>query len=62
MKLGESVGLGLEYGVKYTCLDAANAGYVTCLHFNGTRAVNVKPDNGKDAIFEMLQNLSLIHI
>ena len=50
------VGLALDYCVKFTCLDAAQLGYVTCLHFNGTRAVNVKPENGKDAIYEMLQN------
>jgi len=52
----EVVGLALDYCVKFTCLDAAQLGYVTCLHFNGTRAVNVKPENGKDAIYEMLQN------
>ncbi|MBW3521559.1 bifunctional nicotinamidase/pyrazinamidase [Chryseobacterium sp. NKUCC03_KSP] len=55
IQLVEIVGLALDYCVKFTCLDAANLGYITCLHFNGTRAVNVKPDNGKDAIFEMLQ-------
>ena len=56
IQLLEVVGLALDYCVKFTCLDAAQLGYVTCLHFNGTRAVNVKPENGKDAIYEMLQN------
>lgn len=56
IQLLEVVGLALDYCVKFTCLDAAQLGYVTCLHFNGTRAVNVKPQNGKDAIYEMLQN------
>ena len=56
IQLVEIVGLALDYCVKFTCLDAANLDYVTCLHFNGTRAVNVKPDSAKDAIYEMLQN------
>ena len=56
IELVEIVGLALDYCVKYTCLDAAKLGYVTCLHFNGTRAVNTKPESGKNAIFEMLQN------
>lgn len=56
IQLVEIVGLALDYCVKYTCLDAAANGYITCLHFNGTRAVNAKPGNDKDAIFMMLQN------
>ena len=56
IELVEILGLALDYCVKYTCLDAAKLGYVTCLHFNGTRAVNARPDNGKDAIYEMVQN------
>ena len=56
IQLLEIVGLALDYCVKYTCLDAAKLGYVTCLHFNGTRAVNTKPESGKNAIFEMVQN------
>jgi len=55
IKLLEIVGLALDYCVKFTCLDAAELGYITCLHFNGTKAVNVKPDNGKDAIYDLLQ-------
>jgi len=56
IQMVEIVGLALDYCVKYTALDAANLGYVTCVHFNGTRAVNVKPDNGKNAFYEMLEN------
>ena len=56
IQLVEIVGLALDYCVKFTCLDAAQLGYVTCLHFNGSRAVNVKPDSGKNAIYEMVQN------
>jgi nicotinamidase/pyrazinamidase len=55
IQLLEIVGLALDYCVKYTCLDAAELGYITCLHFNGTKAVNVKPDDGKDAIYDLLQ-------
>ena len=55
IQLLEIVGLALDYCVKYTCLDAVSNGYITCLHFNGTKAVNAKPGNDKDAIFEMLQ-------
>lgn len=56
IQLVEIVGLAMDFCVKYTCLDAAKLGYVTCLHFNGTRAVNTNPDSGKNAIYEMLQN------
>ncbi|WP_052910820.1 bifunctional nicotinamidase/pyrazinamidase [Riemerella anatipestifer] len=56
IQLVEIVGLALDYCIKYTCLDAVREGFLTCLHFNGTRAVNVKPENGRDAIYEMLEN------
>ncbi|MDY3318524.1 bifunctional nicotinamidase/pyrazinamidase [Riemerella anatipestifer] len=56
IQLVEIAGLALDYCVKYTCLDAVREGFLTCLHFNGTRAVNVKPENGRDAIYEMLEN------
>ena len=52
----EVVGLALDYCVKFTCIDAVNLGYFTCLHYNGTRAVNVRPENGKDTIIELLEN------
>ncbi|RTZ46662.1 bifunctional nicotinamidase/pyrazinamidase [Chryseobacterium arthrosphaerae] len=55
IQLVEIVGLAMDYCVKFTALDAVANGYVTCLHFNGTRAVNVKPDNGRDAIYEMIE-------
>lgn len=56
IELVEIVGLALDYCVKYTCIDAAKAGFITCLHFKGTKAVNAKPENDKDAIFELLEN------
>ncbi|MEC5394264.1 bifunctional nicotinamidase/pyrazinamidase [Bergeyella sp. RCAD1439] len=55
IELVEIVGLALDYCVKYTCIDAVNAGFITCLHFNGTKAVNVKPENGRDAIYQLLE-------
>lgn len=56
IQLVEIVGLALEYCVKFTCLDAAQNGYITCLHFNGTKAVNVKPENGRDTIYQLAEN------
>lgn len=56
IQLVEIVGLALDYCVKFTALDAVRNGYITCVHFNGTRAVNVKPENGKNAIYDLLEN------
>lgn len=56
IQLVEIVGLALDYCVKFTCLDAVQGGFITCLHFNGTKAVNVKPENGRDAIYQMIEN------
>ena len=56
IKLVEIVGLALDYCVKYTCLDAVENGFITCLHFKGTKAVNVKPENGKDTIYQLIEN------
>ncbi len=56
IEIVEIVGLALDYCVKFTCLDAAKAGFITCLHYKGTKAVNVKPGNDKDAIIELLEN------
>lgn len=56
IQLVEIAGLALDYCVKFTCLDAVRNGYITCLHFNGTRAVNVKPENGRDTIYQLLEN------
>jgi nicotinamidase/pyrazinamidase len=54
--LVEIVGLALDYCVKYTCLDAVKQDYITCIHFNGTRAVNVKPDSARDTIYRLVEN------
>ncbi|MDO4224722.1 MAG: bifunctional nicotinamidase/pyrazinamidase [Bergeyella zoohelcum] len=56
IQLVEIVGLALDYCVKYSCLDAANTGFITCLHFHGTKAVNVRPENGRDTIYQLLEN------
>lgn len=56
IQMVEIVGLALDYCVKFTALDAMQNGYLTCVHFKGTKAVNVKPENGKNAIFELLEN------
>lgn len=56
IEMVEVVGLALDYCVKYTCLDAVKNGYITCLHFNGTKAVNVKPENGKNTIYQLIEN------
>lgn len=51
----EVVGLALDYCVKYTCLDALEGGFKTKLHFKGTKAVNLQPDDAKNTIFELLE-------
>ncbi|MDE5429677.1 bifunctional nicotinamidase/pyrazinamidase [Elizabethkingia meningoseptica] len=56
IQLVEVAGLALDYCVRATCLDSVKEGFVTCLHFNGTRAVNVKPDSGKNTIYELIEN------
>lgn len=56
IELVEIVGLALDYCVKYTCLDAVRNGYITCLHFNGSKAVNIRPENGKDTIYQLIEN------
>ncbi|MBP8060802.1 MAG: bifunctional nicotinamidase/pyrazinamidase [Cloacibacterium sp.] len=50
IELVEIVGLALDYCVKFTCIDAANAGFITCLHYKGTKAVIVKRGKTKNAI------------
>ena len=55
IELIEICGLALDYCVKFTALDAQDLGYITCVHFQGTRAVNVQPHNGRDAIYQMLE-------
>lgn len=51
----EVVGLALDYCVKYTCLDAVKEGFETLLHFRGTKAVNLHPDDAQKTIFELLE-------
>lgn len=55
IKLVEVVGLALDYCVKYTCLDAVENGYITCLHFRGTKGVNVKPENSRDTLYQLME-------
>lgn len=55
IEMVEIVGLALDYCVRFTCMDSVANGYITCLHFNGTKAVNVKPENGRDTIYDLLQ-------
>ncbi len=47
------VGLALDYCVKYTSLDAADLGYRTTLIVDATRAVNLQPTDGDEAISAM---------
>ncbi len=47
------VGLALDYCVKATAIDAHNHGIATTVILDGTRAVNVNPDDGDKAIEEM---------
>lgn len=56
IELVEVCGLAMDYCVEATCLDAAKRQFVTCLHFHGTKAVNVKPENERDSIYKMVQN------
>lgn len=56
IQIVEIVGLALDYCVKYTCLDAMEAGFVPMLHFQGTRAVNVKPESAKNTIYDLLEH------
>lgn len=52
----EVVGLALDYCVKYTCLDSIKEGFKTYLHFRGTKAVNIHPDDAQKTIFELLNH------
>lgn len=47
------VGLALDVCVKATALHAAELGYTTVLHREGTRAVNLNPGDGDRALSEM---------
>ena len=48
------VGLALDYCVKFTALDAKLAGYETTLIVDASRAVNLQPEDGANAI-EMMK-------
>ncbi|MBS1572468.1 MAG: bifunctional nicotinamidase/pyrazinamidase [Bacteroidetes bacterium] len=56
VELVEIVGLALDYCVKFTALDAMKLDYITCVHFNGTKAVNVKPNSARDTIYQLVEN------
>ena len=47
------MGLAQDYCVKYTILDALELGFKTYLIADGTRAVNLNPGDGDNAIKEM---------
>jgi nicotinamidase/pyrazinamidase len=49
------VGLALDVCVKATALDAVRLGFATTLVEDGTRAVNLSPDDGKQALKELRQ-------
>ena len=51
----EIVGLALDYCVKYTCIDAVSERFKVVLHFKGTKAVNLHPDDAKNTVFELLE-------
>nr|CRH04610.1 Pyrazinamidase/nicotinamidase [Candidatus Magnetococcus massalia] len=48
-------GLALDYCVKATALDGVKAGFEVNLLESATRAVNIQPDDGAEAIKELLQ-------
>ena len=54
--VGVSNGLALDYCVKFTCMDALKLDFITCLHFNGTRAVNVNPDSARNTIYQLAES------
>jgi len=56
IKILEIVGLALDYCVKATCLDSISEGFFTYLHFRGTRAVNISPNDAKNTVYELIQN------
>jgi nicotinamidase/pyrazinamidase len=56
VKILEVTGLALDYCVKYSCLDAVKEGFNTWLHFKGTKAVNLKEDDTKNTLYELILN------
>ena len=47
------VGLALDYCVKYTAIDSVKEGFKTKLLINGTKAVNINPNDGDESIKEL---------
>lgn len=47
------VGLALDYCVKFTALDAKEMGFKTTVLLEGTRAVNINPEDDKRAVAEL---------
>jgi len=48
-----TLGLATDYCIKYTAIDSVKVGFKTYLIEDGCRAVNISPDDGKNAIEEM---------
>ena len=49
------VGLATDYCVKATALDGVDAGFSVAVDENAVRAVNVAPDDGAEALSEMVK-------
>ena len=47
------MGLALDYCVRFTALDAQQCGFDTTLIVDGTRGVNIEPDDSVKAVKEM---------
>lgn len=56
IRMVDIVGLALDFCVKFSALDSISHGYITNLHYRGTRAVNVRPTHGHDTLIELLDN------
>ena len=54
------MGLALDYCVKYTILDALELGFKTYLIADGTRAVNLNPEDGDNAVKEMEEKGAIV--
>ena len=48
-------GLALDYCVKATALDAKREGFEVIVHRGATRAVEVQPGDGEQAVAELLR-------
>jgi len=53
-------GLATDYCVKATILDALSLGYTTLFLSDASKAVNIKPDDEKKSIKEMLQSGAIL--